>query len=316
MAFNIIEAGPKLDWTRDHMMYDRYKDWKSRVEMLMGSALEEESEKAQCNYLKFWLREEGLPLIRKWESTKKLVYTGDNASRHKLATYRTLLEEEFKLKANRIISIINLWNNSKQNQMPLNEWVTKVYNQVELCHYKADSKERIIRDVLIVGCPSTQAKDKIIRKGEDVDLKQVLDILHTEETMSRTMQNINSQTTTANVHYVKYDRKKKSGGKNDNSTMQKKCFRCGYDFLKEHMKDCPAKDAECNFCGVIGHFAKCCGKAGKFPKNKNSATQKENSSTKKQKAEMHTLQTIQEDQGPDFYDEEGTLWIRGDSKEK
>ena len=191
-----------------------------------------------------------------------------------------------------------------------------MYNQVELCHYKADSKERIIRDVLIVGCTSTQAKDKIIRKGEDVDLKTVLDILHTEETTSRTMQNINSQTTTANVHYVKYDRKKKSGGKNGNSTTQKKCFRCGYDFLKEHMKDCPAKDAECNFCGVIGHFAKCCGKAGKFPKNKNSATQKENSSTKKQTAEMHTLQTIQEDQGPDFYDEEGTLWIRGDSKEK
>ena len=108
MAFNIIEAGPKLDWTRDYMMYDRYKDWKSRVEMLLGSALEEESEKAQCNYLKFWLGEEGLPLIRKWESTKKLVYTGDNASGHKLATYWTLLEDEFKPKANRIISIIDL----------------------------------------------------------------------------------------------------------------------------------------------------------------------------------------------------------------
>ena len=318
MAFNIIEAGPKLDWTRDHMMYDRYKDWKSRVEMLMGSALEEESEKAQSNYLKFWLGGEGLPLIRKWESTKKLIYTGDNASGNKLTTYWTLLEEEFKPKANRIISIIDLWNNSKQGQMPLNEWITKVYNQVELCQYKADSKDRIIRDVLIVGCASTQAKDKIIRKGEEVELKQVLDILHTEETTSRTMQNINSATTsTANVHYVKYDKKRKPGGKNGNSTTQKKCFRCGFDFLKDHIKECPARDAECNFCGLTGHFAKCCGKAGKFPKNKNSGAQKENSYARKdsstKKAEMHTLQTIQ-DRGPDFYDEEGTLWIRGDTQ--
>ena len=47
---------------------------------------------------------------------------------------------------------------------------------VELCDCE-DSKERIIRDVLIVGCTSTQAKDKIIRKGEKVTLKEVLEIL-------------------------------------------------------------------------------------------------------------------------------------------
>ena len=70
MDYNMIEMGPKLEWTRDHITYDRYKDWKLRVEMLMESALEEESDQAKYNYLKFWLRE-GLPLIRKWENTKK-----------------------------------------------------------------------------------------------------------------------------------------------------------------------------------------------------------------------------------------------------
>ena len=100
------------------------------------------------------------------------------------------------------------------------------------------------------------------------------------------MQNLNSGgTTTAEVHYVKYDKKKKSG-KNFNSTSDKKCFRCGWIFMKDHMKNCLAKDAECRFCGLTGHFAKCCGKAGKFPKDKNSAIQKENST---KKVEMHTL---------------------------
>ena len=65
-------------------MYDRYKDWKLRVEMLMASAFEGDSNKDKCNYLKYWLGEEGLPLIRKWESTGKLVYTGDEPSGFKL----------------------------------------------------------------------------------------------------------------------------------------------------------------------------------------------------------------------------------------
>ena len=95
MATSLIETGPKLDWTRDHQMYKRYKKWKKQVEMLMDSMLEEESGKVKCNYLKFWLGEEGLPLIQRWEDTNKLRYTGVDASRYKLQMYWTLLEEEF-----------------------------------------------------------------------------------------------------------------------------------------------------------------------------------------------------------------------------
>ena len=57
--------GPKLDWTRDHLMYDRYRDWKQRVKILFATAFEAESEKSKCNYIKYWLGEKGLPLIRK-----------------------------------------------------------------------------------------------------------------------------------------------------------------------------------------------------------------------------------------------------------
>ena len=44
------------------------------------------------------------------------------------------------------------------------------YIMLELCDYEdyEDSKERIIRDILIVGCTSTPAKDKTVRKGENV----------------------------------------------------------------------------------------------------------------------------------------------------
>ena len=200
-----------------------------------------------------------------------------------------------------------------------------MYNQVELCHYNAASKDRIIRDVLIVGCNSTQAKDKIIRKGEDSTLKDVLDILQTEDAATRTIQNLNSSnSSTASIHYARYDKRKKSSAKNSNSASnstnekgEKKCYRCGYAFEKEHLKSCPAKDAECRFCGLTGPFAKCCGKAGKFPKggkNNNSTSTSSSNSTSNSgvtTASTHTLTAhsapVQPVQEEFYYDEDGCI---------
>ena len=106
---------------------------------------------------------EGLPLIEKWENTGKLTYEGDAATSKNINTYWTLLEDEFKPKANKIISIIELWNKSKQGSASLNEWITRVYNMVDQCKYADDRDnitDKIIRDVLIVRCSSSHAKDK------------------------------------------------------------------------------------------------------------------------------------------------------------
>ena len=184
--FNKIEMGPKLDWTRDHLMYDQYSDWKERIKILFATAFEEESEKAKCSYIKYWLGEQGLLLIRKWENTGDLIYTGADPNGYKTETYWNLLENEFRPKANKIILVLNLWTNLKQNSMVLNEWITKVYNQVELCNYRSNSKDRIICDILIVRCASTQAWDKIIRKGEDINLKTVIEILQMENATAKT----------------------------------------------------------------------------------------------------------------------------------
>ena len=73
------------------------------------------------------------------------------------------------------------------------------------------------------------------------------------------------------------------------------------------------KDTECRFCGLTDHFAKCCDKAGKFPKGmKNSnSTQKEDSNSKDSKKSVHTLQIAQpiQENTTEFYDENGYLHI-------
>ena len=62
----------------------------------------------------------------------------------------------------------------------MNEWLTYVYNLVESCDF-GDSSERIIRDVLIIGCISDKAKDKIVRQGEKIKLQEVIEILQLED---------------------------------------------------------------------------------------------------------------------------------------
>ena len=167
MATGLLETGPKLDWTRDNKIFDCCQLWKEKVELIFSSALEESSAKQKV-YLRYWMGEQGIPLIKKWTNLGKLDFSkpvadrdGPLSSGYVLQNYWNLLEAEFKPKGNKLLSVIELWTQSKQGSKTLNEWLTYVYNLVESCDY-GDSNGRIIRDVLIIGCNSDKAKNKIV----------------------------------------------------------------------------------------------------------------------------------------------------------
>ena len=108
--------------------------------------------------------DQGIPLIERWESIGKLDYSNavetpatetsrkkTLSSGYKLQTYWDLLDEEFRPKGNKLLSIIELWMHSKQGDKTLNSWLTYIYNLVNICKYPEDSTDRIIRDALIIG---------------------------------------------------------------------------------------------------------------------------------------------------------------------
>ena len=118
--------------------------------------------------------DQGIPLVKKWTALGKLDFSnpeeipGEDGARKKpilsgyiLKNYWNLLEAEFKPKGNKLLFVIELWTQSKQRSRTLNEWLTYVYNLVESCDY-GDANDRIIRDVLIIGCNSDKAIDKIV----------------------------------------------------------------------------------------------------------------------------------------------------------
>ena len=323
MAMSTLESGPKLDWTRDNQMYERYRIWRKKVEFIFCSALADSTPKQLVSYLKYWMGDQGIPLIEKWESTGKLDYSNSRetpateggrrkalSSGYKLQTYWDLLDEEFKPKGNKLLSFIELWTRSKQGDKPLNQWLTQIYNLVNICKYPEDSTDRIIRDVLIVGCNSNHARDKIIRQGEAVTLNEVIEILQTEESTHSTMQQIQSydKKSTGSIYYQTYDsrskRSKVSNEQNSSSSptgSKKKCFRCGETFSRQHMKECRAQGIICNGCGIKGHLKKCCKKSGNFPKDSN---RQNNQSSSTGPGKMNIANAVAQ---ADFFDEKGIL---------
>ena len=302
MAMSTLESGPKLDWTRDNQMFECYRIWKKKVEFIFCSALADATPKQLVSYLKYLMGDQGIPLIEKWESTGKLDYSNAEetpateggrrrvlSSGYKIQTYWHLLDEEFKPKGNELLSIIELWTRSKQGDKPLNQWLTQVYNLVNVCKYPEDSTDRIIQDVLIIGCNSNSARDKIIRQGEAVSLNHFIEILQTEESTHSTMQQIQDfqKKPIQQVYYTAYDArskksKKPSNEQNSNSSSptgsKRKCFRCGEPYSRKHLEECKAKNVTCNGCGIKGHLQRCCKKSGNFPKD-NSNRQNQSSST-------------------------------------
>ena len=321
MATGLLETGPKLDWTRDNKIFDRYQIWKEKVELIFSSALEESSSKQKVSYLRYWMGEQGIPLVKKWTALGKLDFSSSEedalSSGYILQNYWNLLEAEFKPKGNKLLSVIELWTRSKQGSKTLNEWLTYVYNLVESCDY-GDSNERIIRDVLIIGCNSDKAKDKIVRQGEKIKLQDVIEILQLEDSTRQTLTEMTS--TTQKIHYASYEKKKgtgkkqkfqsnsnpsssSSGQKQDSTGSQKLCYRCSKNYTKGHEKVCKALNAKCNACGIEGHFEVACKKSGNFPKKFSSKFQKPGSTGRMNIASAVEEPALQ----ADFFDEKGLL---------
>ena len=331
MATGLLETGPKLNWTRDNKIFDRYKIWKEKVELIFSSALEESSAKQKVSYLRYWMGEQGIPLIKKWTALGKLDFSNPVevpategargiplSSGYILQNYWDLLEAEFRPKGNKLLSVIELWTRSRQGSKTLNEWLTYVYNLVESCNY-GDSSERIIRDVLIIGCNSDKAKDKIVRQGEKIKLQEVIEILQLEDSTRQTLSEMTS--TMQKIHYASYEKKKgtgkkqkfqsnsnvssssSSGQKEDSTGLQKLCYRCKKSYTKGHEKVCKALKAKCNACGIEGHFEVACKKSGNFPQKSSSKFQKPGSTGRMNIASAVEEPALQ----ADFFDEKGLL---------
>ena len=91
---------------------------------------------------------------------------------------------------------------------------------VDQCKYVDDRDsitDRIIQDVLIIRCSSSHAKDKIIMKGSAVSLKEMLKILQTEESTTKTLSTIRADT--QKIHYARYNQAPRVESRNQDNPL-------------------------------------------------------------------------------------------------
>ena len=80
MALQLVDSGPKMDWTMDSKIYDRYLIWKSDVELIFSSALSKATPSEKSAYLRLWMGREGKPLLNKWISTGRIDFSNPEDS--------------------------------------------------------------------------------------------------------------------------------------------------------------------------------------------------------------------------------------------
>ena len=137
----------------------------------------------------------------------------------------------------------------------------------------------------------------------------MIEILQTEDAMIDTLQGLRNPEPVQQIHYVSYEKKKKSRKFNDasstsseqNSSSTKFCYCCREPYSRKHESQCKAKDARCEESQMTGHFKRCCKKLGNFPRD-NSNQQNQSSSTGSGRMNM-ALAVPQLD--AEFFDERG-----------
>ena len=104
-----MDLGPKIDWTLDNGLYQRFKVFKERCIDILSGPLHATPEENQVHYLHYWMGEECSKLFSQWTAEGKI--TDDDTvamSKKKLRTNWQLFKDYTKARSNSLISVIEM----------------------------------------------------------------------------------------------------------------------------------------------------------------------------------------------------------------
>ena len=165
-----MDLGPKMDYTLDNGLYQRFKVFKERYIDILSGPLHVMPEENQVYYLRYWMGEECSKLISQWSTEGKITNADEETtSKKKLRTYWQLFEDYTKPRSNSLTAVVEL-KRLFQGSMTLEQFVTKATLLVDEAKYAAGQKDRMVHDTLIAGIFNDVACGKIIKKGPNMTL--------------------------------------------------------------------------------------------------------------------------------------------------
>ena len=172
--------GPKMDWTEDAGLHQRFKDWREEVELLMDTVLSHiRSADTKMKFVTLWAGKEA----------RTYLSTLEQDNRDSLRTILDSLEEWTRPKSDEIAAFTHLRTLNQGNKM-LSSYIQEVRRIVDLCNFACvgDCKDRLIRNSIVAGLSSTKAYQQCISKGSNLTLNECIRICQTEDATRRQVQ--------------------------------------------------------------------------------------------------------------------------------
>ena len=190
--------GPKMDWTEDAGLHQRFKDWREEVELLMDTVLSHiKSADTKMKFVTLWAGKEARTYLN----------TLEQDDRDSLKTILESLEEWTKPKSDEIAAFTHL-RALNQGNKTLSSYIQEVRRMVDLCNFSCvgDCKDRLIRNLIVAGLSSTKAYQQCISKGSNLTLNECIRICQMEDATRRQVQALRPESTDCNdstpLHHI------------------------------------------------------------------------------------------------------------------
>ena len=159
-----------FDWTKDKSIYQRWQLWSQKARLTLD-AMEGDSEKTKISYFHHWINGDGIAQIEAWKNNKIIIsqsaYDALESKEGKyssdcMESYFTLFELSLAPRSNPLLAVEDL-HFTKQGSMTSGEFHSHIVKIVKRCQLPSpEAEERAIRDAILLGMNSQQARNKAI----------------------------------------------------------------------------------------------------------------------------------------------------------
>ena len=163
---------PKGNFMPGPECYQRCLDWFEECELLLNDPLALKSKAVKANYDLIWVGKTGRTHIKSLNLTME--QKGD----------RSVLLKKFvewtKLKSNALAAVSNFCH-LEQGDLSLAEYIDKATILCDQCEYPPESRDRLLRDAILIGLRSKEAYYKCIEKGSALMLEEAIEIAQNQD---------------------------------------------------------------------------------------------------------------------------------------
>ena len=165
--------GPKMDWTEDAGLHQRFKDWREEVKLLIDTVLSHiRNADTKMKFVTLWAGKEA----------RTYLSTVEEDCKDSLRTILDTLKDWTRPKSDEIAAFTSHLRTLNQGNKTLSTYIQEVRRVVDLCNFACvgDCKDRLIRNSIVAGLSSTKAYQQCISKGSSLTLNECIRICQTE----------------------------------------------------------------------------------------------------------------------------------------